>query len=59
MNTAINLQVKSIKNPLNKSYTFKLFSKGKIVIAGLSDAYEQSEVNVVVHSFLSALASFS
>ena len=39
MNTAINFQFKSIMTP-EKTYTFKIFSQGKIVIAGVLSPYE-------------------
>jgi hypothetical protein len=48
MNTAVNFRIKSIdankcsKHNLSgeKTYTFKLFCKGKIVIAGLQNSYQ-------------------
>ena len=38
MNTAINLHVKSYTS--EKVYNLKIFSKGKIVVAGLLNPYE-------------------
>ena len=46
MNTAINLHVKSYTS--SKLYNLKVFSKGKIVVAGLLTPYEQSEANILV-----------
>ena len=46
MNTAINLHVKSYTS--KKIYNLKVFSKGKIVVAGLLTPYEQSEVNILI-----------
>lgn len=46
MNTAINIHVKSYLS--DKLYNLKVFSKGKIVVAGLLTPYEQSELNVIV-----------
>lgn len=46
MNAAINLEVKGPAT--GKSYTLKIFSKGKVVISGVTSPYEQSEVSNVV-----------
>ena len=56
MNTAVNIVFKSAHS--EKTYTLKIFAKGKIVIAGITCPYEQSEANSHVNMFLKALASF-
>ena len=57
MNTAINVEFKSFTS--DKVYTLKVFSKGKIVIAGITTPFEQSEVNIIVSMLLRAFEQFS
>lgn len=53
MNTAVNLDFKS--NSGSKTYTVKLFAKGKAVIGGLTSPYEQSEVNIFISKIFVAM----
>ena len=53
MNTAINLYVKSYTS--KKVYNLKVFSKGKIVVAGLINPYEQSELNIIIKKLITCI----
>ena len=53
MNTAINLHIKSYVS--NKLYNLKVFSKGKIVVAGLLTPYEQSELNIIINKVVKCI----
>lgn len=53
MNTAVNLKIRGITS--DKYYTLKLFSKGKVVIAGVTNSYEQSEVSMIVYQIFNVI----
>jgi hypothetical protein len=55
MNSAIDIEFQSIQS--NKSYTLKVFPKGKIVISGLNRPFEQSEVSGYVYSLIASICS--
>ena len=57
MNTAINIHVKSYFS--DKLYNLKVFSKGKIVVAGLLTPYEQSEVNIIITKIVKCLLAIN
>lgn len=53
MNTAVDLEFRNSRD--EKSYMFKFFSKGKIVITGLNCPFEQSEASNFANSLISAI----
>ncbi len=57
MNTAVNIIFKSFTS--TKEYTLKIFKTGKIVIAGVTSPFEQSELNVIVSMLIGAILKFN